>query len=87
MTAGSVAKSAAASVSLIVKRAATRAGLDASTFSGHLLRAGFATAAARAEVPEWRIAKQTRHRSRVVLATYIREASLFSGNATSSAGL
>jgi integrase len=77
----------AASVALIVKRAATRAGLDASTFSGHSLRAGFATAAARAEVPEWRIAKQTRHRSRVVLATYIREGSLFNGNAASSVGL
>jgi site-specific recombinase XerD len=76
-----------AAVALIVKRAASRAELDAASFSGHSMRAGFATAAAKAGVPEWRIAKQTRHRSLVVLAGYIREGSLFNENAAASVGL
>lgn len=77
----------AASVALIVKRAVGLAGLEPKSFSGHSLRAGFATAAAQAEVPEWRIMKQTRHRSRTVLATYIREGSLFRSNAAARVGL
>ena len=74
-------------VAVVVKRSASRVGLDPATFSGHSLRAGFATAAAQAEVPEWRIARQTRHRSLVILGRYIREANLFRKNAAAAVGL
>ena len=71
----------------IVKRTARAAGLDPATFSGHSLRAGFATTAARNEVPENRIMRQTRHRSRAMLDVYVREGSMFRGNAAASVGL
>ena len=74
-------------VAVVVKRSASRVGLDPGTFSGHSLRAGFATAAAQAEVPEWRIMRQTRHRSRAILDRYIREANLFKRNAAAAVGL
>jgi len=74
-------------VAVVVKGAAGRVGLPAAEFSGHSLRAGFATAAAQAEVPEWRIMRQTRHRSRAILDRYIREANLFKRNAAASVGL
>lgn len=86
---GRISSSALSSdaVADLVKTAASRAGLDPVVFSGHSLRAGFATAAARAEVPEWRIMRQTRHKSRAILDRYIREANLFRGNAAGSVGL
>lgn len=74
-------------VALIVKRAAERAGLDPASYSGHSLRAGLATAAAKAGKPERVIAKQTRHKSIAVLRGYIRDAELFSENAASGIGL
>lgn len=48
-------------VIVIVKTRARAAGLDADRYSGHSLRAGFATSAARAGVPVWKIKVQTRH--------------------------
>lgn len=74
-------------VALIVKRAAERAGLDAGNYSGHSLRAGLATAAAKAGKLERIIAKQTRHKSIAVLRGYIRDAELFTENAASGIGL
>ena len=75
------------SVALIVKKVAQAAGLDPSEFSGHSLRAGFATSAAAADVPEHRIMRQTRHKSRAIMDRYIREANIFKKNAASSVGL
>jgi len=74
-------------VALIVKRAAEQAGLDAGNYSGHSLRAGLATAAAKAGKQERIIAKQTRHKSIAVLRGYIRDAELFTENAASGIGL
>ena len=74
-------------VAQIVKRTAEAAGQDPATFSGHSLRAGFATTAARNEVPENRIMRQTRHKSHAMLSVYIREGTLFSTNAAASVGL
>lgn len=74
-------------LALIVKRAAKRAGLDADNYSGHSLRAGLATAAAKAGKQERIIMKQTRHRSVAVLRGYIRDAELFIDNAASGIGL
>ena len=74
-------------VALVVKRAAAAAGLDPSRYAGHSLRAGLATAAAAANVPERVIALQTGHRSTKILRRYIRAGSLLRENAAASAGL
>ena len=75
------------SVARIVKRAASRAGLDPMAYSGHSLRAGFATQAARAGAHERAIMKHTRHKSEKVLREYIRDGQLFDENPTDSLGL
>jgi hypothetical protein len=61
---------------LVVKHYAAAAGLDATRFAGHSLRAGLVTSAATNSVPEYAIQKQTRHKSTDKLRRYIREASL-----------
>jgi integrase len=75
------------SVALVVQRACARAGLDPAAYAGHSLRAGLATAAAAAGVPERVIMAQTRHRSVTTLRRYIREGSLFRENAAAEVGL
>jgi site-specific recombinase XerD len=75
-------------VSHIVKRAASRAGLDSSVYAGHSLRAGFVTTAAANGASERAIARQTGHApGSTVLRTYIRHASAFTDNAVSTLGL
>lgn len=74
-------------VALILKSRTNRAGLDPQGFSGHSLRAGFATSAARAGVGEREIMATTRHRSATVLRRYIRDGELFSRNVTAQIGL
>ena len=75
-------------VSLIVKRAAERADLDPSGYSGHSLRAGFVTTAAANGANERSIARQTGHApGSTVLRTYVRHASAFTDNAVSMVGL
>jgi integrase len=68
-------------VSRVVKQVGEQVGLDPSRLGGHSLRAGFATAAALAGVPERIIARQTGHRSMRVLRGYIRDVDLFHQNA------
>jgi integrase len=72
---------------LVLKRHAVRAGLDPAEVAGHSLRAGLATSAASAEVPERVIAEQTGHKGTAMLRRYIREGSLFRENAASAVGL
>jgi integrase len=74
------------SVALVVKRLIAKAGI-ASDYAGHSLRAGLATAAAAAGVPERAIRAQTGHRSLATLRKYIREGSLFLENAAAKVGL
>lgn len=74
-------------VARVVQRAATAAGLDATQYAGHSLRAGLATAAAQAGVSERVIMAQTGHRSLPVLRKYIRAGSLFRENAAGQVGL
>ncbi len=71
----------------VVQAAVAAAGYDAAGYGGHSLRAGFATAAARAGVPEAAIMAQTGHRSLPVLRGYIRRGSLFADNAAAKVGL
>ena len=65
------------SVALIVKRAARRAGLDPAMFSGHSLRRGFCTEAARGGAAERDIARTTGHSSMMVLRGYVEQGTLF----------
>jgi len=62
-------------------------GFDPARYAGHSLRAGLATAAAAANVPERVIALQTGHRSMKILRRYIRQGSLFAENAAAAVGL
>ncbi len=74
------------SVALIVKRSLP-AGKDATKYAGHSMRAGFVTAAANGGASIKAICRQTGHRSLATVMRYMREASLFRGNALSSTGL
>ncbi|MGK7871681.1 tyrosine-type recombinase/integrase, partial [Falsiroseomonas sp. E2-1-a20] len=74
-------------VARVVKAAVAAAGYDPTGFAGHSLRAGFATSAARAGVPEHAIMQQTRHRSAATLRGYVRRGGLFRDNAASKVGL
>lgn len=74
-------------VALVVKRSAERVGLDPDRFSGHSLRAGFATTAGANGYSERQIANQTGHKSDRVLRGYIREGALFRDNPSTGLGL
>ena len=68
-------------VSLIVRERMAAAGFDPTGYSGHSLRAGFATSAARAGVSTFKIRQQTGHASDAMLSRYVRDGELFLGNA------
>ena len=68
------------SVALVVKQRATAIGLDPHQFSGHSLRAGFVTSAAKAGASTWKICQQTGHQSEAVMQRYIRDSHLFTDN-------
>ena len=71
----------ASAVAIIVKQRAAQIGLDPERYSGHSLRAGFATSAAVAGLPIWKIRGQTGHDSDAILRRYIREVDMFKGMA------
>lgn len=75
------------SVSTIVRRSASAAGLDPAGFSAHSLRAGFATTAAANGASERSISTQTGHKSMEVLRGYVRHASVWTDNAVTNLGL
>jgi integrase len=68
-------------VSIIIKRRLAAAGIDPTGYSGHSLRAGFATTAAIAGAPLWKIRMQTRHATDQGVARYVRTGRLFGQNA------
>lgn len=68
-------------ISVVVRERVAVAGLDPSGFSGHSLRAGFATSAAQAGVSSLKIRQQTGHASDAMLSRYIRDGELFIDNA------
>jgi integrase len=74
-------------VGRIVKRYAKATGLTVASFSGHSLRAGFVTSAARAGEPERRIMRQPGHKSIEMVLRYVRRANAFSDNAALALGL
>ncbi|MBX2822340.1 MAG: site-specific integrase [Rhodothermaceae bacterium] len=75
------------SIALIIKKACLRAGLPPEIYSGHSLRAGFATQAAKAGKPERIIMKHTRHKSEKMVREYIRDGELFNDSPTDALGL
>ena len=74
-------------IALIIKRCASQAGLNADDYSGHSLRAGFTTQAARSGTPERIIMRHTGHKSEKMVREYIREGALFNDNPTDDLGL
>ena len=68
-------------VSALIKRHVRGIGLEPAKFSGHSLRAEFVTSAARAGIATHLIRQQTGHASDATMGRYIREGSLFRGNA------
>lgn len=71
-----------------IKKAALAAGInDPAEYSGHSLRAGLATSAHKAGVPDQSIMKQGRWKSRTTLDRYIRDEQLFDQNAAAAIGL
>jgi site-specific recombinase XerD len=75
------------SVANTLKRLAAKAGIAPEEVSGHSLRAGLATEAAKAGVPERVIAATTGHRGTMMLRRYIRDGNLFRENAAARVGL
>ncbi len=67
-------------VALIVKDRAKAVGLDPRNYSGHSLRAGLITSAAKLGVSSWKIRQQTGHKSDAMLGRYIRDANIFVDN-------
>ena len=72
------------SISKLLKRAASRAGLKVEELGGHSLRAGCVTQAAMNGVREFVIMKQTGHKTVTTLRRYIRSGELFRENAAAS---
>ncbi|MGD0563082.1 MAG: site-specific integrase [Roseiarcus sp.] len=68
-------------VSLVIKERAAAVGMDPAGYSGHSLRAGFATSAVQAGVSTLKVRAQTGHASDAMLARYVRDGELFVGNA------
>ena len=69
------------SVSLIIKKYASLAGLDPNKYAGHSLRSGFATSAAEYGAEERNIMAMTGHKTTQMVRRYIQEANLFKNNA------
>jgi integrase len=67
-------------VALVIKERVAAVGIDPLGYSGHSLRAGLATSAAQSGAPAWKIRQQTGHASDAMLARYIRDGELFTGN-------
>lgn len=70
-------------VANIVKAHAKRAGLNAAEYSGHSLRSGFLTSAARRGASLFKMIDVSRHKSVEALRGYVRDAELFRDHAGS----
>jgi integrase len=71
----------AQSVALIIKDLAAKVGLDATRYSGHSLRSGFLTSAARNRASIFKMADQSRHKSLDVVREYVRNEERFDDHA------
>jgi integrase len=81
MTAGHVARIVKRRIHVLIKARSKgrnkmsreEIGTLTAMFAGHSMRAGYATSAAEADMPAYRIKQQTRHKSDAVLNGYIRD--------------
>lgn len=71
----------------IVKRAASRIGLDPADLAAHSLRSGFVTTARRAGRADWVIQRQTRHKTPAMLDRYTHPKGLWDDNPSEGIGL
>ena len=71
----------APSVALVVKALAEKVGLDADQYSGHSLRRGLLTSAARHRASIWKMVAQSRHRSLDTVRQYVADAARFEDHA------
>ena len=69
------------SVANIVKQYASQAGLTVSDFSGHSLRSGFLTSAARSGASVFKMMETSRHKNIETLSGYVRSENLFENHA------
>ena len=69
-------------VSLVLKERIAAVGINPASYSGHSLRAGFATSAVMAGASTWKIRAQTGHASDAMLSRYVRDGELFISNAS-----
>ena len=77
----------AQSVALVIKAACKAARLDATKYSGHSLRAGLVTQAAKNGVAVSDIMRQTGHKSTETVNRYVRKVQVFEDNASARLGL
>jgi site-specific recombinase XerD len=68
-------------VALILKKYLNLAGIESKNYSGHSLRAGFATVTAESGADERSIMAMTGHKTTQMVRRYIREANIFNNNA------
>ena len=83
----SIERLAGDGIARMLKRRAKAAGLAPELFSGHSLRSGFATTAARAGVAEHKIMRQGRWTTSQAMRGYIQEGELFVDNPSAKLGL
>ncbi len=69
------------SAARIVKRYASRVGLDPASYAGHSLRSGFLTSAAESGASIWKLSEVSRHKSLDTLRGYVRRVDLFKEHA------
>jgi len=69
------------SVALLIKKYLNLSDIEASNFSGHSLRSGFATLAAESGASERSIMAMTGHKSTQMVRRYIKEVNIFKNNA------
>jgi integrase len=71
---------------IVAGRTEEEADVIAERMSGHSMRSGYATAAAAANVPSYRIQQHTRHKSAEMVSRYVREADKWTKNGLKGMG-
>ena len=66
---------------MVVRERVAAVGFNPSGYSGHSLRASFATSAVQAGVSTLKVRAQTGHASDAMLSRYVRDGELFIDNA------
>jgi integrase len=81
-----IVKARCHALALAAGKSEAEANVLAERISGHSLRSGYATAAAAADVPSYRIQQHTRHKSAEMVSRYVREADKWTKNGLKGVG-